>query len=190
MSRPLPDGGGDFPRAGAERPSAALRGRRFRRARRRCSIRSAKRIGEAAEIACRVVHVGFGDLDIVEGDDRIEGDRPAVGVLPHHLAVDLAFGGNVDDHVAAELRLAAEPAAGFQSRRGYRRSAARPGPKGLRRRRGTRCRAWRNGLRRSRPGSARRCRVRRRPNRGRRRVFAPRRGASCRRGSARACRRG
>ena len=73
-----------------------------------------ERIGEAAEIARRVVHVGLGDLDIVEGHDRIEGDRPAVGGLPHDLAMDLALGGNVDDDIAAELRLAAEAPAGFQ----------------------------------------------------------------------------
>ena len=60
---------------------------------------AAERVGEAAKVARRVVHVGLGDLDIVEGHDRIEGDRPAVGGLPHDLAVDLALGGNVDDDV-------------------------------------------------------------------------------------------
>ena len=38
-------------------------------------------------------------------------DGVHLGALAHHLPVHLAVGRNVDDHVAAELRRAAEPAA-------------------------------------------------------------------------------
>ena len=68
-----------------------------------------ERHGEAAKIARRIVHVGLGHLDIVKADDGIERDDPRVSVLADDLTMDLAFLGDVDDRVAEDLRLAAEP---------------------------------------------------------------------------------
>jgi hypothetical protein len=42
---------------------------------------------------------------------RVHGDGAGGGGLAHHLAVHLAFGGNVDDDVALHRGLAAEAAA-------------------------------------------------------------------------------
>ena len=53
---------------------------------------------------------GSRDLDIVKAHDRIDLDRMGFGALAHHLAMDLAFGGHVDDEIAADLRLTAEAA--------------------------------------------------------------------------------
>ena len=68
---------------------------------------------------------GSRDLDIVQADDRIDLDRMRLGALAHDLTVDLALGRHVDDEIAADLRLAAEPAALGAARRACRRSAAR-----------------------------------------------------------------
>ena len=46
--------------------------------------------------------------------DRIDVDRTHLGALPDHLAVQLAFLGDVDDEIAGNARLAAEPPAGRQ----------------------------------------------------------------------------
>ena len=67
---------------------------------------------QAAEIARRLVHVRLGDLDIVEAHDRVDLDRMSLGALAHHLPVDLAFRRHVDDEIAANPGLAAEPPAG------------------------------------------------------------------------------
>ena len=71
---------------------------------------------QAAKIARRLVHVRLGDLDVIEADDRIDLDRMALGALAHDLPVDLAFGRHVDDEIAANPGLAAEPPAGRRTR--------------------------------------------------------------------------
>ena len=84
----------------------------------------------------------------------------------------LAVRRHVDDDVAAELGLAAEPPA-FGERPALGGVALLDRvPAGDVVRRGDRCRAWGTCPRRPRPGSARKCRARRRPNRGRRRACA------------------
>ena len=67
---------------------------------------------QAPQIARRLVHVRLGDLDIVEADDRIDLDRMGLGALAHDLPVNLTFGRDVDDEIAAHPGLAAEPSAG------------------------------------------------------------------------------
>ena len=79
---------------------------------------------EALEVAARLVHVGLGDLDVVQPGRGIELDRAGLGALADDLLVDLALRRHVDDDVALELRLAAEPAPGGEARCG--RSAPRP----------------------------------------------------------------
>src|SRR6185312_13238218 len=72
----------------------------------------AQRLLQPAEIARRLVHVGLGDLDVMEAHDRIDFDRMALGALAHDLPMDLALGRHVDDQIAANFCLAAEPPAG------------------------------------------------------------------------------
>ena len=72
----------------------------------------AERQLHAAKIARRLVHVRLGDLDVIEADDRIDLDRMRLGALADDLTMDLAFGRHVDDEIAADPGLAAEPAAG------------------------------------------------------------------------------
>ena len=146
-----------------------------------------ERLLQAAEVARRLVHVRLADLDVMQAHHRIDFDRMLFGALAHDLAMDLALGRHVDDEIAADLRLAAEPPS-------RRQRAALVGVALLDRvpgrrvsRRATRSRAWRTAPRRPRSGSARRCRVRRRPNRGRRRATAPRRAGSSLRRNRRAC---
>ena len=67
---------------------------------------------QPAEIARRLVHVRLGDLDVVEAHDRVDLDRMSLGALAHNLPVDLAFRRHVDDEIAANPGLAAEPPAG------------------------------------------------------------------------------
>ena len=55
------------------------------------------------------MHVGLAHLDIVEPHHRIDFNRMRLGALAHDLAVHLRFGGHVDDEIAEDLRLAAEP---------------------------------------------------------------------------------
>ena len=74
MSRPSRIASGHLPVAGAQRLLQALENGKIG-----ANIIDlpllAKCRGEPAEIACRIVHVRLGDLDIVEPDDRIEPDR-------------------------------------------------------------------------------------------------------------------
>ena len=70
---------------------------------------------QAFEIARGVVHVGLGHLDEIEPRGGIEHDLAGLDALAHHLAVDLAFGGDVDHHVALDAGLAAEAAAGGEA---------------------------------------------------------------------------
>ena len=59
-----------------------------------------ERIGEALEIAARIVHVGFGDLDVVQPDRGIDGEVARLGALAHDLLVNLALGRHVNDEIA------------------------------------------------------------------------------------------
>ena len=74
----------------------------------------AQRLLQAPEIAGGILHVGLAHLDQIEAHHRIDVDRMGLGALAHDLAMDLRFGGNVDDEIAADLRLAAEAAAWLQ----------------------------------------------------------------------------
>ena len=71
-----------------------------------------QRLLEATKITGRLVHVRLGDLDVIEADDRIDLDRMGLRALADDLPVDLAFGRHVDDEIAANLGLAAEPPTG------------------------------------------------------------------------------
>ena len=53
--------------------------------------------------------VGLAHLDVVQPHDRVDLDRVRVGLLAHELAVHLALGRHVDDEVADDARVAAEP---------------------------------------------------------------------------------
>jgi hypothetical protein len=66
---------------------------------------------QALQIAGGLVHVRFFDLDQDDARGGVHGDRARGGGLAHDLAVDLAFGGHVDDDVALHGGLAAEAAA-------------------------------------------------------------------------------
>ena len=66
---------------------------------------------QTPKIARRLVHVRLGDLDVVEAHDRIDLDRMRFGALADHLPVDLAFGRHINDKIAANPGLAAEPSA-------------------------------------------------------------------------------
>ena len=74
----------------------------------------AKSLLQTPQIARRLVHVRFGDLDVVEADDRIDLDRMRLRALADHLPVDLAFGRHVDDEIAANPGLASEPPASWK----------------------------------------------------------------------------
>ena len=67
---------------------------------------------KATKIARRLVHVRLADLDVIEADDRIDLDRMRLRALADDLPMNLAFGRHVDDEVAANSGLAAEPPAG------------------------------------------------------------------------------
>ena len=58
------------------------------------------------------MHVRLGDLDVIEADDRIDLDRMRLRALADDLPMDLAFGRHVDDEIAANPGLAAEPPTG------------------------------------------------------------------------------
>ncbi len=74
-----------------------------------------ERAFEALQVAGGLVHVGLGDLDVVEAGGGVEGDGAGLGALADDLLVDLGFGGDVDDGVGEELGLAAEAAAGGEA---------------------------------------------------------------------------
>ena len=61
------------------------------------------------------MHVGLGDLDVIEPGRRVHDDRPSLGALADHLLVDLGLGRHVDDDVGLDLGLAAEAAAGREA---------------------------------------------------------------------------
>src|SRR5208337_1545971 len=68
-----------------------------------------ERLLQAAEVAGRLAQVRLADLDVMQPHDRVDLDRMLLGALAHHLPVDLALRRHVDDEVAADFRLAAEP---------------------------------------------------------------------------------
>ena len=73
-----------------------------------------ERLEQPGEVAGRRGELGWRDLDVVEADDRVDDERPDVEALAHDLAVDLALGRDVDEHVAADGRGARQPAVGGQ----------------------------------------------------------------------------
>ena len=77
-----------------------------------------ERFREPLQVATRVGEIGLAHLDVVEPHDRVDLDRMRVGLLAHHLAVQLALGRHVDDEIAADLRVAAEPPIVRQARGG------------------------------------------------------------------------
>ena len=98
----------DLPIARAQRRLQALQHGQIAGERADLPLRR-QRLLEALEVAALGVHVGWGDLDIVQAHDRIERDRPHLGPLAHDLPVHLALGRNVDHNVAEKTRLAAQP---------------------------------------------------------------------------------
>ena len=92
-------------------------------------------LGKAAEIAGRLVHVGFAHLDEAEPDDRVHVDLPVVGRLADKLVVNLAFRRDIDDDIGLQRRLAGQAPplgkplflgiAGFDG--GHAAQAVRPG---------------------------------------------------------------
>ncbi len=72
-----------------------------------------ERVHQAAQIARGRVHVGLGDLDIVQANRGIELDRHGFGGLAHDLAMRLALGRHVDHHVAQDPGGAGKPPPGF-----------------------------------------------------------------------------
>ena len=69
-----------------------------------------ERVFEAAQIARRVVHVGFLHFDEVQANHRVEFDVMRLGRLAHHLAMHLAGRRHVDHGVAEQARGAGQPA--------------------------------------------------------------------------------
>ena len=70
-----------------------------------------QRLLQAPEVARGVVHVGLGDLDIMQANDRIDVYRMRLRALADDLAMHLALGRHINDEIAQDARLAAESAA-------------------------------------------------------------------------------
>lgn len=66
-------------------------------------------------IGQRIVHVGLLDLDIMQADNRIDFDGSVVGFLANDLAVQLAFGRDINHNVIEKLRLARQPPSGAEA---------------------------------------------------------------------------
>ncbi len=66
------------------------------------------------EIASGDMHIGFLDLDHHQPRGGVHGDRFGGGGFAHHLAVDLAFGGDIDHDIALHTGLAAKTPPFFQ----------------------------------------------------------------------------
>ena len=146
-----------------------------------------ERVHQAPQVAGRILHVRLLHFDVVQADDWIQLDLARIGILAHDLAMDLAAGRNVHDHVALHERRAGETVTGRQppparvalldlADGGNARSARAHAVLGE------------FALGDHAPGSVRRFRARRRPNRRRRRACARPAGVECRPGIARACR--
>ena len=61
-----------------------------------------ERVEQPGEVAPRRGQLRLLDLDVVEADDRIDGDRARVGFLAHDLPVHLALGRHVDHRVVCD----------------------------------------------------------------------------------------
>ena len=64
---------------------------------------------DAGEIAGRRRQLGLADLDVMEADDRVDVEVAQLEALADDLAVDLAFGRDIDHDVAADMGRAAQP---------------------------------------------------------------------------------
>jgi hypothetical protein len=71
----------------------------------------AERTKQSFEVAGGAGQIGLGNFNVMEADHRIHGKRSHPGTLPHHLAMDLAVGGNIDDDVVVYLSGAPQPLA-------------------------------------------------------------------------------
>ena len=108
------DGAGDLPVALAQRGLEHLQGAEVALDALELPLLGQRPL-EALQVAGGLVHVGLGDLDVVEAGGGVEGDGAGLGALADDLLVDLGFGGDVDDDVGEELGLAAEAAAGGEA---------------------------------------------------------------------------
>ena len=108
------DDGGELPAAGAELLLQGLQGLEVDGEPGQAPL-VAERFLEPFEVAAGVVHVGLGDLDVVEAEHGIELDVADLGALADDLLVDLALGRDVDQRVGLEGGLAGEAAAGCQA---------------------------------------------------------------------------
>ena len=82
--------------------AAAARARSQVQRREAATARRAPRCSRS-QIAALGVHVGLGDLDIVQAHHRVELDRAHLGALADDLPVHLALGRHVDHDVAQQL---------------------------------------------------------------------------------------
>ena len=103
---------GDLPLPRAQRLLQAERASRDRRAFRCDAPLLVQSLLKAAKIARRLVHVRLADLDVIEAHHGVDLDRMRLRALAHDLPMNLAFGRHVDDEIAANPGLAAEPSAG------------------------------------------------------------------------------
>jgi hypothetical protein len=76
---------------------------------------SLERLEQPGEVAGRRRELGWRDLDVMEADDRIDGEASDVEALAHDLPVDLALRRDVDEDVAAHGGRAGQPAVGRQA---------------------------------------------------------------------------
>src|SRR5688572_12525543 len=74
-----------------------------------------ERLEQPPEIAARRGELRLLDLDEVQADDGIDGDRARVGLLADDLPVHLALRRDVDDDVLRDERRAAEAPAGGEA---------------------------------------------------------------------------
>ena len=73
-----------------------------------------ERVHQAPQVAGWILHVRLLHFDVVQADDRIQLDLARIGILAHDLAMDLAAGRNVHDHVALHERRAGKTVTGRQ----------------------------------------------------------------------------
>ena len=128
------DGDGDAPAALAERGLEHLQGAEVA-----LGVGDAPLLGEGAlealEVAGGVVHVGLGDLDVVEAGRGVHDDGAGLGALADHLLVDLGLGRHVDDGVATDLGRQPRRRPGRGRGRGHSAPRRRSRPRGRLRRR-------------------------------------------------------
>jgi len=67
---------------------------------------------ETLQVSGRAGQIGLRDLDIVKPDDGIDREGGHTGPLPHHLAMDLAVRGHIDDDVLRDPRRTSKTVAG------------------------------------------------------------------------------